>query len=44
MNDHDAAAITLPAASRAPDTDTVYCVACDIGVDGVNVALRVAES
>ncbi len=44
VKDHDDVSMTLPAASRAPDTDAVYDVAWVIGVVGVNVAVFVAAS
>ncbi len=44
VNDHDDGNITLPAVSRAPDTEAVYAVAGAIGIDGVNVAVLVPTS
>ena len=42
--DHVAGAMTLPAASRAPLTATVYWVEKAKAADGVNVAVAVAVS
>ncbi len=44
VNGHDEAITTLPAVSRAPDSDAVYRVPDRIGADGVNVAVAVAVS
>jgi hypothetical protein len=44
VNVHDTGAITLPAASTAPDTFTVYTVLVASAADGVNVTVRDAAS